>query len=311
MAVTIQSDSPSTVTAHRSHQTWWRRIRWGNQLAAYSFLAPALILFAVFAWLPILKTVIFSFQNVNLNGDSTWVGFDNIQRMLSDPKFGIAWGNALQFALLSLAMGYFTPILVAIMVAELRRGKAFFRLVYFLPTVIPITISLLIWRLIYKVDGGFLNGLIGLLNIPPQSWLQDARLAKAAIILILTWANFGATLLIYIAALADIPAAYYEAAELDGATPFQRIVSITLPQLYPTMIITFILQIIAVAQIFTEPFLLTAGGPGTATLTPLLVIYNKAFLNFDFGLAPAWSLHTIIILSIFSAIYLRFTRRTT
>jgi multiple sugar transport system permease protein len=155
-----------------------------------------------------------------------------------------------------------------------------------------------------------LNAVLGLLSVPPQAWLQDQRLVKAAIMLILTWANFGGTLLIYIAALQDIPADYYEAAELDGANPFQRIRSITLPQLYPTMIMTFILQVIAVAQIFTEPFLLTQGGPGTATLTPVLVIYRKAFQNGDFGLASAWSLSLIIILGIFSAVYLRLTRRT-
>src|SRR5258706_12102353 len=104
MAVTIQTDSPSTVTAQRSHQSWWQRIRWGNQLAAYAFLAPALLIFAVFAWLPILKTIIFSFQNVNINGASSWVGLNNIQRMLIDPAFGIAWQNALQLASLSIMM---------------------------------------------------------------------------------------------------------------------------------------------------------------------------------------------------------------
>ncbi len=311
MAVTTKLDTTATLIQPHSRPAWWRRIRWGNQIAAYLFLAPALIVFGVFAWLPILKTILFSFQNVNINGDSSWVGFDNIQRMLSDPAFGTAWKNALQFALLSISMGYFIPIGVAIMVSEMRRGKAFFRLVYFLPTVIPITISLLIWRFIYKPDGGFLNALIGLLNVPPQAWLQDQRLVKASIMLILTWANFGSTLLIYIAALQDIPADYYEAAEIDGASPFRRIRAITFPHLYPTMIMTFIIQVIAVAQIFTEPFLLTKGGPGTATLTPVLVIYRKAFDNGDFGLASAWSLSLIIILGIFSAVYLRFfTRRT-
>ena len=311
MGVILKADISPQLTTHRSRKAWWQRIRWGNQLAAYLFLAPALLIFAVFAWLPILKTIIFTFQNVNINGDSSWVGFDNINRMLIDPAFGISWGNAIQFATLSITMGYFVPIFVAIMVGEMRRAKAFFRLVYFLPSVIPITVSLLIWRLIYKPDSGVLNALLGVLSIPPQSWLQDPRLVKAAIMLILTWANFGGTLLIYFAALQDIPADYYEAAELDGANPFERIRSITLPQLYPTMITTFILQVIAVAQLFTEPFLLTAGGPGTATLTPVLVIYRKAFLNGDFGLASAWSLSLIIILGIFSAVYLRFTRRTT
>src|SRR5262249_23574765 len=119
MAVTNKSESlPALMDEHRSQYAWWRRIRWGNQFAAYSFLAPALIVFGVFAWLPILKTVIFSFQNVNINGESTWVGLDNIHRMLIDPALGIAWQNVAQFASLSIMMGYFVPIFVAIMVNE-------------------------------------------------------------------------------------------------------------------------------------------------------------------------------------------------
>jgi len=310
VAIIVESHPSAAPLKQQSRIVWWQRIRWGEQLSAYLFLAPALIIFALFAWLPIVKTVIFSFQNVNINGDSTWVGLNNFRRMLIDPAFGTAWRNSFQFASLSLLMGFFIPVFVSIMVNEIRRGKAFFRLVYFLPTVIPITISLIIWKQIYSPDNGFLNAVIGLLNVPPQSWLQDPKLVKASIILLLTWANFGSTVLIYIAALQDIPAEYYEAAELDGATPFQRIRAITLPQMYPTMIMTFILQVIAVVQIFTEPFLLTQGGPANATLTPVLVIYRKAFQDGDFGLASAWSLSLIIVLSIFSAIYLRFTRRS-
>lgn len=287
----------------------WRRIRWVDQVAAYLFLAPALIIFALFAWYPIVRTIIFSFQNVSLTGESTWVGFDNFERMLIDPAFGIAWRNSVLFAFFSLAMGYFVPIIVGIMVNEMRRAKGFFRLVYFLPTVIPITISLIIWRLIYNPDNGFLNAAVHLVGVKSQLWLQDPNLVKQSIILVLTWANFGSTLLIYLAALQDVPVEYYEAAELDGASPFRRIRHITLPHLYPTMIVTFILQIIAVVQIFTEPFLLTQGGPSNASLTPVLVIYRKAFLNNDFGLASAWSFSLIIILGVFSAIYMRITRR--
>lgn len=303
---TVKSQSSSAAARRLS---WWRRIRWADQLSAYLFLLPALLIFALFAWYPIIRTGIFSFQNVSLNGESTWVGLDNFERMLIDPAFGLAWRNSVLFAGFSLAMGFFVPIIVGIMVNELRRGKGFFRLVYFLPTVIPITISLIIWRLIYNPDNGFLNAAVHLIGIKPQSWLQDPKLVKQSIILILTWANFGSTLLIYLAALQDIPVEYYEAAELDGATTFQRIRRITFPHLYPTMIVTFILQIIAVVQIFTEPFLLTQGGPNNASLTPVLVIYRKAFLNNDFGLASAWSLALIIILGIFSTIYMRITRR--
>lgn len=289
--------------------TRWQRIRWSEQIPAYLFLAPALIVFALFAWYPILQTVVFSFQNVRLSGESSWVGLKNFERMLIDPAFGQAWSNSFQFAAISLALGFLVPIFVGIMINEMRRAKGFFRLVYFLPTVIPITVAMLIWRVIYAPDNGILNSLLVALGGKPQLWLQDPALVKPSIILILTWANFGGTILIYLAALGDIPSEQYEAAEMDGASPLQRIRHITLPMLYPTMIITFILQVIAVVQIFTVPFLLTKGGPGNATITPVLIIYRKAFSNNDFGLASAWSLSLIIILGLFSAVYLRLTRR--
>lgn len=289
----------------------WMRFRWQEQLSAYLFLLPALLVFGLFAWYPIIKTVIFSFQKVSLNSESTWVGLGNFQRMLMDPRFGLAWNNSIAFAVLSITMGFLIPVVVSIMVNEVRRGRGFFRLVYFLPTVIPITVSILIWRLIYAADNGVLNSAIRQFGGQAQSWLQDPRLVKPAIIVMLTWANFGSTLLIYLAALQDISTEYYEAAEIEGATPLERIRYITLPHLIPTMLITFVLQIIFVVQIFTEPFLLTQGGPGNATLTPVLIIYRTAFLENDFGLASAWSMSLIIILSVFSIFYFRFSTRNT
>ncbi|MBX3062402.1 MAG: sugar ABC transporter permease [Anaerolineae bacterium] len=310
MEVSIKSSATNEAAdVQTKRQSRTRRIRWSEQIPAYLFLLPALIVFGLFAWFPIIKTVIFSFQKVSLNSESTWIGFENFRRMLIDPAFGQAWSNSFQFASLSLLMGFFLPIFVAIMVNEMRGLKGFFRLVYFLPTVIPITVSILIWRLIYASDNGFLNSALVALGGHGQLWLQDPRLVKPAIILLLTWANFGSTLLIYLASLQDIPAEQYEVAEIDGASAFERIRFITLPYLYPTMIVTFVLQVIAVVQIFTEPFLLTQGGPANTTLTPVLVIYRTAFLNNDFGLASAWSLSLIIILSIFSVVYLRISRR--
>ncbi len=305
MNISVKPVESTPVQAQRATR---KRINLSSQITAYLFLLPALFVFGLFAWFPIVKTVIFSFQKVSLVGDSTWIGLSNFQRMLADPSFKIAWSNSISFALLSVGMGFLIPVFVAIMVNEMRRGKVFFRLVYFLPTVIPITISILIWRLIYAADNGVLNSALVLIGAKPQSWLQDPRLVKPAIIVLLTWANFGSTLLIYLASLQDIPIEYYEASEIEGATPFERIRYITLPYLYPTMLITFVLQVIFVVQIFTEPFLLTQGGPNNATLTPVLIIYRKAFLDNDFGLASAWSFSLIIILSIFSIIYLKFSR---
>ncbi len=307
MEITAKSSPSKSVPVRR---TFRQKLRLSNQISAYLFLLPALFVFGLFAWFPIVKTVVFSFQKVNLMGESTWVGLSNFQRMLADPSFKIAWGNSITFALLSVGMGFIIPVGAAIMVNEMRRGKVLFRLVYFLPTVIPITISILIWRLIYATDGGVLNSALVAVGLQPQAWLQDPRLVKPAIIVLLTWANFGSTLLIYLAALQDVPTDQYESAEIEGASPFERIRYITLPYLVPTMLITFVLQVIFVVQIFTEPFLMTQGGPNNATLTPVLIIYRKAFLDGDFGVASAWSFSLILILSLFSIVYLRFSRQS-
>jgi multiple sugar transport system permease protein len=292
------SEKPKTTSSNRKSH-----IDWGNQLIAYLFLIPAVLVFATFAWYPISQSIIMSFQSVSLTGPSTWVGLENYQLILKDPVFEIAWKNTLQFLAWSLALGYFFPILIAILVREMRQAQGFFRIVYFLPTVVPVAVAVIVWRFIYDPDAGYLNALLRLVGIERQTWLQDVALVKPSLVAIMTWSGFGGTALIYLASLQEFPTELYEAAELDGASPIQRILHITLPYLYPVMSLMFVLQIIAVAQVFTEPFLLTTGGPGRETLTPSMHIYNRAFLRLDMGYAAAWSVTMIVFLVGFSIIY--------
>jgi multiple sugar transport system permease protein len=296
--VSHTSEKPKTASSHRKSH-----IDWGNQLIAYLFLIPAVLVFATFAWYPISQSIIMSFQSVSLTGPSTWVGLENYQLMLKDPVFEIAWKNTLQFLAWSLALGYFFPILIAVLVREMRQAQGFFRIVYFLPTVVPVAVAVIVWRFIYDPDAGYLNALLRLVGIERQTWLQDVALVKPSLVAIMTWSGFGGTALIYLASLQEFPTELYEAAELDGASPIQRILHITLPYLYPVMSLMFVLQIIAVAQVFTEPFLLTTGGPGRETLTPSMHIYNRAFLRLDMGYAAAWSVTMIVFLVGFSIIY--------
>ena len=171
------------------------------------------------------------------------------------PTLSPAWSNSLQFAIISIVLGFIVPIVVAVAVNEVRRFRGFFRLVYFLPSLVPVVIYLLVWRLIYAPEGGFLNSVLSAVGIQPQLWLQNPLTVKPAIIIILTWANFGGTMLIYLAALQDLSHELYEAAEIDGASPFQRIRYITVPYLTTTMKLLLVLQFLTVAQLFTEPFL--------------------------------------------------------
>jgi multiple sugar transport system permease protein len=278
-------------------------INWAQQFTAYLFLLPALLIFGIFAWYPIVKAIQMSFQTVTLTGVATWVGLENYELMLRDPAFGSAWGNSFMFASWSILLGYLVPVILGVLICEMRGARGFFRVVYFLPTVVPAAIAVLIWRFIYDPDAGFLNALLLQFGFARQTWLQDPALAKPAIVAMMTWGAFGTTVLIYLSTLQEIPTELYEAAELDGASPFARIKNVTLPYLYPVMSAMFILQVIAVVQIFTEPFLMTNGGPGRETLTPAIHIYNRAFIRFDLGYAAAWSVTMIVVLLVFSIIY--------
>lgn len=304
----IPSERTPAAPRHRRH------INVTEQLVAYVFLAPALILFLLFAWWPIINSVLLSFQRVRLQGGGEWIGMRNFERMVADPVFGIAWRNAFEFTILSLLIGFLVPVILAIFVQEMRVAKSFFRLAYFLPTVIPPLIANLVWKTMYEPEGGLLNSFLWAVGITrpeqPILWLQNTATVKPAMVIIMTWAGFGGTLLIYLAALQDLPVERYEAAELDGASVWQRIRYITFPHLLPQMLVMMILQVIGVMQVFLEPFVLTAGGPANQTVTPVLTIYRKAFLNGDFGLASAWSVMMILVLGVFSAIYLRVSRST-
>lgn len=293
-----------------SAQHWTSRMMpfLGKQLVAYLFLLPAILIFALVAWYPIVRAFEMSFQEVSLRGGSTWVGLDNFELMQRDPALEIVWENSIQFASWSIALGYLLPVVIAILIREMRIAKGYFRIVYFLPTVVPVSIAIIVWRFIYDPDAGFLNELLKVFGFEAQRWLKDPALAKPSIVLVMTWGAFGTTTLIYLSALQEISAELYEAAELDGASPLARIRHITLPHLAPMMSLLFVVQVITVVQVFTEPFLLTNGGPGRATLTPVLHIYNRAFMRADLGYASAWSVMLVVVLMIFSSFYQVFNR---
>jgi multiple sugar transport system permease protein len=281
-----------------------------RNIAGLLFLTPAFILFGVFVWYPIIYGFILSFQDNSLFGGSgSWVGWHNFQRVIADPLFAIAWGNALKYTVYGLLFGYALPLALALAINEVRHGKAYFRLAFYLPVIIPPLVTVFLWRYMYTPDGGLLNGLLGLIGIGKQPWLQSPGTALQSLVVVTTWANLGGAMLIYLAALQGIPAELYEAAELDGSGIWRRVWHITMPQIRGVMLIMLILQLIATFQIFTEPFTLTNGGPVNATTTVMLLIYNYAFQNADLGAASALSVILFLVLVTFSLGYFAVTRR--
>lgn len=285
----------------------WLFIR--RNLSGYLFLLPALAVFALFVWYPIVLGVVMSFQSVDMINPATWVGLTNYREVLADPLFGVAWRNTLAFTGYALLFGYFIPIILALLINEMRHGKGFFRLAFYLPVMLPPIVTVFLWRWIYNPDSGLLNALLSLVHLPGGLWLENPGTALPALMVIATWSAAGSTMLIYLAALQGVPASLYEAAEIDGTNLWKRLWHITLPTIRPIMLLMLVLQVIGTMQVFTEPFTITDGGPQNSTMSILLLIYNYAFQNGDFGGASALGVMLFLVLAVFALIYMRMTSR--
>jgi multiple sugar transport system permease protein len=288
----------------------------------YLFLLPALIVFAVFAWYPIFQSFRLSvvhYQNNNLTAPTTWVGLDNFHRLFTDPmmlpSIGQVWWNTFEFTLYALVLGYVIPLSLALAINEVRLGRGFFRVIYYVPVILPTLVVTFIWqKVLYNPDpNGFLNGVLGWLHIGPQLFISSQSQAMPSMVVVATWAAAGGTMLIYLAALQGIPAHLYEAADIDGASLWSRVYHITLPQIRIVMLIMLLLQIIATMQVFTEPWTLTSGGgPNGATTTVMVAIYETAFGstgNQDWNEAAALGVLLFLMLAVFSILYYFVVRR--
>ena len=292
----------------RSPVTWVRN----GGLSTFLFLLPLLLVFGAFSWYPIVRTVVMSLQHTNLVEAPTWVGLDNFRAVLHDPLLPTAVKNTAYFALLALLFGYPIPLVAAVLMSELRRGRGLYSALAYLPVVIPPVVAVLLWKTFYDGSSlGVFNTVFSWVGLGPYPWLQSQSWAMPSLVLEATWANAGGTVIIYLAALTAVNGELYEAASVDGASLWQKVWRVTLPQLRGVLLVTMILQIIGTAQVFLEPFLFTSGGPANATLTVLLLIYDYAFgnsLGGDYGMATALSLMLAVFLALFSLIYLRATR---
>jgi multiple sugar transport system permease protein len=299
-------------TPRRPMSVGARVVRWVRRggVGTLVVFLPLLLCFGYFAWWPILQTMLLSVQQNNLIDDPVWVGTLNFERVLADPLLATAIGNTLLFAGLSLLIGFPLPIILATLMAELRRTRRIVSVLAYLPVIIPPVVSVLLWKQFYEPgpDGVF-NTILGGVGVAPLPWLQDGNSAMLSIVIQATWAGFGQTAIIYLAALMSVQPELYEAAEVDGARVLRRFWHITLPQMRGVILLMLLLQIIGVLQVFTEPFVMTGGGPENRTVTVLMLIYRYAFIYGDYGMATALSLMLAAVLGLVSAVYLRATRR--
>ncbi|WP_245996127.1 carbohydrate ABC transporter permease [Paenibacillus taihuensis] len=279
-----------------------------KKILALLFLIPAVAIFGIFLWYPIYLGIKIGFVNYDLVKDPVFVGMDNYKTVLNDPLLGKAIWNTTKYMAYGLVIGYFLPILVAVWIAEMRRYQNFFRMAVYIPAVLPGIAIYTLWRWMYEPQG-LLNTWLGYIGIHGIPWITSGTWSMFSMVLMDTWAGFGSTAILYIAALGAISEETYEAAEIDGAGVWKRIFHITIPGMKNVMLVLLVLQLIGSAQAFQSMFVVTEGGPNNSTLTVLYLIYRYAFVYFKFGPAAALGTLFFITLASLSAIYMLLNRK--
>jgi multiple sugar transport system permease protein len=283
------------------------RQRLGEALAAYTFLAPALALVLVFGIWPLLTAFWLSFHSYDLFSNPKWVGIENYRYLLFQADFWISIRNTAIYTFVVVACQTALSMGLALSMDQKIRGKAFFRTVFFLPSVTSSVAISLIFMFIFFKNGVLNEGLAGLhldkvLSLvglePPVDWLGDPRTALSAIMIQNIWSTSGFFMIVFLAGLQDIPESLYEAARVDGASRWDQFRHITLPLLRPTTFYIVTMGLIGGFQMFDQVYVMTAGGPLKSTLTTAYLLYQEAFVNFNMGYACAiaFVLATIIFI---------------
>jgi len=280
-----------------------------RDLAALIVLLPTIFVFGLFAWWPMVQGLIISFQRTNLMQPAQWVGLENFQSLFADPLLGTAVQNTLLFVGLGVLIGFPAPLVLASIMSTVRRLGGIYRVLVYLPVVIPPVVAVLLWKWFYDPGTGLFNSLLGLVGLGPYPWLESPSTAMVSLVLQSTWAGMGGSVLIYLAAMAGVPSELYEAAEIDGAGLWRRIWHVMLPQLRPVIGLLLLWQLINTVQVFTEPYVFTGGGPQNSTTTVLLLIFRYGFQQGNYGQAAALAFLLALALAVLSALYLRATRR--
>jgi len=275
-----------------------------RQLTGLAFCLPWLIGLAVFMVYPMASALVYSFCDYSVLLPPVGVGLDNYADLLADALFWKSLGNTVYYAAGAVGLGLLTSLVLALLLNCRVRGQALYRTIFFLPSLVPIVAASILWMWMYKGQGGIINTVLESLGIDGPAWLGNPAYAKPALILMAVWAS-GHAMVIFLAGLQDVPVQLHEAAYVDGATWWHRLVHITLPMITPVIYFNLIMGIIASLQVFTQAFIMTGGAPGAGApggperslLFYVLRLHNVAFqdLRMGYACAMAWILFVIIL----------------
>ncbi|MFK4788413.1 carbohydrate ABC transporter permease [Microbacterium sp. ZW T5_56] len=274
-----------------------------ESLAAYGFLAPWMIGMLAFTLGPVVASFFLSFTKYNLLQPPTWIGTQNYEKMLTDERLQHALGVTVTYVVAAVPFQLVVALGLAMLLDRGMRGMSFYRSAFYLPSMLGSSVAIaVLWRQMFGADG-LVNQVLAMFGLEGASWIADPDTALGTLVLLHVW-TFGSPLVIFLAGLRNIPRMYYEAAQVDGAGPVRRFLSITLPLLSPIIFFNLVLQVIGAFQTFTQAFVVSngTGGPSDATLFFTLYLYQKAFPGFQMGYASAMAWLLLIIIAAVTAL---------
>lgn len=280
------------------------KIQLADNLAGYLFISPWLLGFFAFTLIPILASLYFAFTNYDLLSPPVFCGISNFVAMFHDELFWKSLKVTFHYAFVAVPLRLAFALLVAMLFNRKSRVMRIYQTVYYLPSIIGGSVAVAVmWRRLFMNDGAF-NAALGLIGIKSDiSWIGNPKTAIWTLIILAAW-QFGSSMLIFLAGLKQIPASYYEAAEIDGASPWQKFIKITIPQLTPVIFFNLIMQLINGFTVFTQAYVVTgpAGDPMNSTLVYALQLYKKAFEFYQMGYGSAMAWILMLIIAIFTGL---------
>lgn len=279
------------------------------------FVSPYVVGFLAFTLYPFAASVYYSFCSFNAIDPPVWTGLDNYRQMLSDGYLHTSLYNTFYYTLGSVPIGIALSILLAVFLNQKLAGMAAYRTVFFLPTIVPIVATSVLWLWVFNAESGLLNGvlrqtgvewLLSKVGLQLPNWLSDENWAMPSLILMSFW-SIGGAVVIFLAGLADVPQSLYEVAEIDGAGPIRKFWNVTVPMITPTILFNLVMGLINAFQYFTQVYVMTAGtgGPANSTLVYALYLYQKAFnyLNMGYASAMGWMLFVVVLACTMGVMY--------
>lgn len=303
MASQDMSAQPARGLGKARPESRFRQWRDRNEeiIAAWSFLGPGFLGWIFFIGLPTVAAFVLAFYRYNLLGAPKFVGLRNFEKLLRDDVFHAALYNTVVFTVATVFLSVVVGLLLALLTDRVLKGFVFLRSMLLLPYVVIMAGVAAVFRFIYLPERGLIDGLLGLFGVDGPNWLTSETWAMPALIILSVWKGFGYNMILFIVGLQNVPPSLYEAAKIDGASAWTRFWYVTLPMLSPTMFFVIVISVIGSFQVFDQAYLMTNGGPGTATTTLVMYIYQLGFKNFDMGYASAVALVLFAVVFLFSA----------